>query len=81
MASVSNRNNQLSTKICAKDKPQNVGDQLRRYEKLDVALHLVCNVTLAATTPYELQHVDQLRLDPCLLLFNATQLAVLCSLF
>jgi len=29
MAFGSNRNNQLSTKICAKDKPQNVGDQLQ----------------------------------------------------
>jgi len=29
---------------CFKDKPQNVGDQLQRYEKLDVTLHLVCNV-------------------------------------
>jgi hypothetical protein len=29
MAFGSNRNNQLSTKICAKDKPQNVRDQIR----------------------------------------------------
>ncbi len=36
----------------AKDKPQNVGDKLRRYEKLDVTLHLACNVTLTATTFY-----------------------------
>jgi len=53
MAFGSNRNNQLGTKICAKDKPQNVGDQLRRYEKLDVTLHLVCNATLAAITFYK----------------------------
>jgi len=35
-----------------KDKLINVGDQLRRYEKIDVALHLVCNVTPGATKLY-----------------------------
>ena len=60
-----------------KDKPQNVGDQLRRYENLDVALHLVCNVASDATKLYmKLQHEDQLRLDLWLLPFNAPQLAV-----
>jgi hypothetical protein len=27
-----------------RNKPINVGDKLRRYEKMDVALHLVCDI-------------------------------------
>jgi hypothetical protein len=55
----------------------NAGDKLRRYEKMDVASYLVCDVTFDATKPYmKLQHEDQLRLDLWLLLFfNAPQLA------
>ena len=59
-----------------RNKPLNVGDKLRRYEKIDVALQLVCNVTLDTTKFYiKLQHEDQLRLDLWLLLSNAPQLA------
>ena len=59
-----------------RNKPLNVGDKLRRYEKMDVASHLVCDVTSDPTKRYtKLQHEDQLRLDLQLLPFNAPQLA------
>jgi len=56
-----------------RNKPLNVGDKLRRYEKMDVASHLpclsrhqgrqVCDVISGATQRYiKLQHKDQLRL-------------------
>ena len=32
--------------------PLNVGDQLRRYEKMGVASYLVCDVIFAATKLY-----------------------------
>ncbi len=55
-----------------RNKPLNVGDKLRRYEKMDVASHLVCDVISGATQRYiKLQHKDQLRLDLQLLPFNA----------
>lgn len=47
-----------------RNKPPNVGDKLRRYEKMDVALHLMCNITSDITKRYiKLQHEDQLRVD------------------
>jgi hypothetical protein len=56
-----------------RNKPQNVGAQLREA-RLNVTkrlmLHLVCNVTLAATTSCKLQHEEQLWLDLWFLLFN-----------
>jgi len=56
-----------------RNKPLNVGDKLRRYEKMDVASHLaclsrhqgrqVCDVISGATQRYiKLQYKDQLRL-------------------
>ena len=42
-----------------RNKPLNVGDKLRRYEKMDVASHLVCDVISGATQRYiKLQHKD-----------------------
>ena len=35
-----------------RNKPLNIGDKLRRYEKLDVASYLVYDVTCAATKIY-----------------------------
>jgi hypothetical protein len=35
-----------------RNKPFNVGDKLRRYGKIDVASHLVCDVTFDATKLY-----------------------------
>ena len=38
--------------------------KFRRYEKMDVASYLVCDVTFDATKRYiKLQHEDQLQLD------------------
>jgi|GEM_PF-3118040 len=65
-----------------RNKPLNVGEVLRRYEKIDVASHLAClsrprgrqvyDVISGATQRYiKLQHKDQLRLDLQLLPFNA----------
>ena len=51
-----------------RSEPLNVGDKLRRYKRIDVALHLVCDVTFDATQRYmKLQHEDQLRLGLWLL--------------
>ena len=46
------------------DDPHNVGDKLRRYEKMDVASYPVCDVTFDVTMIYiKSQHEDQLQLD------------------
>jgi len=46
-----------------RNKPLNVGEVLRRYEKIDVASHLVCDVISGMTQRYiKLQHKDQFRL-------------------
>ena len=44
--------------------PLNVGDELRRYEKMDVASHLVCDAIYGTTQRHiALRHKNQLRLD------------------